>query len=532
MNNNDKINFIIKKKFFIFFFIFFLIGISITKDYGVSSDEYASRIRGFVNLNYVGDKLFPKLTESVKGQKDIPYLHNYQQKIYGPVFESTASFLEILFNLEEKNDQFLLRHYLNFIIFFVSVIFFYRIIYLRLRSKNFAFLGSIFLILSPRIFANSFYNNKDLVFLSFIIISSYYCLKFLKNKNVKNSLKFAFFTAIAIDIRILGILLLITNLSLSLYKDFFDKTFVRNFFINFFSISLCLIFVIIFWPFLWEKPFDNFLFAFNNMANFSIDINNLFFGELINAKNVPWYFLITWIFITTPILYLFLFVIGLFFVIFNFFKDKFILTNHNSLMDLFFIILFFAPLVATVLFNSTIYNGWRQVYFIYPGLIYLSVIGLFFIRKYFNDKLLKFSIMFLVLYIISIFYWIVSNHPHQYAYFNLLISKKEIHKKFDIDYWGLSYKESLEIILKNDNRDKIKISNLSTNKLFYPLWFFENKDRSRFVQTNINNADYLITNYYLPKEKINKFILKENYTIFHDVIVDNFSINRVYKKNN
>ena len=42
-----------KKVTFLFFFIFFISGIFVVKDYGVSSDEYSSRIKGFVTLNYL-----------------------------------------------------------------------------------------------------------------------------------------------------------------------------------------------------------------------------------------------------------------------------------------------------------------------------------------------------------------------------------------------------------------------------------------------------------------------------------------------
>ena len=33
-------------------------------------------------------------------------------------------------------------------------------------------------------------------------------------------------------------------------------------------------------------------------------------------------------------------------------------------------------------------------------------------------------------------------HPYQYAYFNFLAGK-DFNKKFEMDYWGLSYKENI-----------------------------------------------------------------------------------------
>ena len=71
-------------------------GIFAVKDYGVSSDEYSSRIKGFVTLNYLGEMVSKEYTKKIKKDKNIPDIKNYEQKIYGVVFEAPASFLEII----------------------------------------------------------------------------------------------------------------------------------------------------------------------------------------------------------------------------------------------------------------------------------------------------------------------------------------------------------------------------------------------------------------------------------------------------
>ena len=78
------------------------------KDYGVSSDEYSSRIKGFVTLNHMGEKILPGLNNKVKGDKNIPKFKDYKEKIYGVVFEAPVSFLEIFLKINDKKDQFLL----------------------------------------------------------------------------------------------------------------------------------------------------------------------------------------------------------------------------------------------------------------------------------------------------------------------------------------------------------------------------------------------------------------------------------------
>ena len=110
-------NDIIKKNFFIIFFISILtLGLFATKDYGVSSDEYNARLKGFITLNYLGEKFAPEINEKFKGDKNLPKLSEAGPvKYYGPVFDSTVAFFEIIFGIDDKKNQFLFKHYLNFL---------------------------------------------------------------------------------------------------------------------------------------------------------------------------------------------------------------------------------------------------------------------------------------------------------------------------------------------------------------------------------------------------------------------------------
>ena len=93
--NNHLINFT--------FFIIFIICLLILKDYGVSQDEYALRIHGFVTLNYIGNIFLPELTNSFVGEKDIQILDdNYQGKSYGAYYSAILGLIEVIFNIEDK----------------------------------------------------------------------------------------------------------------------------------------------------------------------------------------------------------------------------------------------------------------------------------------------------------------------------------------------------------------------------------------------------------------------------------------------
>ena len=131
--------------------------------------------------------------------------------------------------------------------------------------------------------------------------------------------------------------------------------------------------------------------------------------------------------------------------------------------------------------------------------------------------------------------WIVKNHPYQYAYFNILAGKKNLNREFDIDYHGLSYKQNLEFIIDNDDRDKISIVNNSINKPQLFKYSLNEKDRERFtIDQNITKPDYIITNFFLDKmkkhKKISSDIIENEYVLFNEIEVDGNVINAVYKK--
>ncbi len=541
---NEKITkyFNSKKLIILVFSAIFIFGITSVKDYGVSSDEYAQRIDGFVNLNYIGLQISPEITNKFKKDKNIPNLHDkdYSTKTYGSLFNTTAGIIEIVFDVKDKYNQFLLRHYLNFFIFFLSLICFYKLCYKRFGSWELSLLGVVLITLSPRIFANSFYNNKDIVFLSFLLFSVYFGVKFFNKNNLKNAILFALSNVFAIaGVRVHGLISPGIIYFLLIFYILISKDDVKNKIkLVLISIFFTIFFNILFWPYLWENPISKFIDVLVYLGEFGNQwiLPSLFLGEINHAKDMPWYYSLLWILITTPIFYIFLFLVGfIFFIIefFNNFKKNLILKKFY--FDIIFASILLIPLIFSMIFSSTSFNGWRHLYFIYPYFIIYCLLGYkkingFIIRRKFYLKIFNLLAFFIILYYLN---WIVVNHPHQYAYFNKFAGKN-IHKKFDIDYWGLSYKENLSFILKNDKRNEIYIKNISENKLFYPLFSLKNKDRQKFIFKFENREpDYIITNYYLEK-KYNKFDenFLEEYYLYKTIFVGNTPINTVYKKNN
>ena len=523
----------------IFFTLFFILGISVFSHYGISIDEDNTRINGLASLKYIFEIFSPELINNSEKFDDIPSLHEFKEQGIGAIFDLPLAYIEYFFHVEDSRNYYLLRHLFTFMIFFISVFFFFLIIKKRYNSNFIGMLGTLFLILSPRIFADSFYNNKDIVFLSLFIICLYYSLIFLDKPTIKNTIIFSLTSALCIDIRILGIILpliiivfyFLKNTNFSKNKVYILKP-VLIFFI------LTPFFITLFWPYLWENPLENFISVFKSLSSFDEFVYNFYFGNYILAQNIPWHYPLVWMVISIPILYIFLFGIGFFSISYEFYKNLLKIEHdgknnfwkdNKELLDLIFYFIFLIPLLVVILLNSTLYDGWRHLYFLYPSFLLISVSGLYKMKvSFFKKKLNIFYILIILLNTPTVF-WMFKNHPYQYVYFNALAGK-EFNTNFEMDYWGLTNTKALEYIAKNE-KEIVSVSSVSTTDLRLSKKFLIKKYRDKLkIASELNEAKYIINNY---RNWLGKNIeVPANYEILYEIKIDEIPINTIYIKNN
>ena len=516
---------------------YLIIGIFIYDDYGISYDEFNHRINGFVALNFFREifslDIYPGLEHSGKAFAE-------STKQYGVLFDLPMAFIEKKFHIEDSKNYFLLRHFFNFIIFYISSIFFYLLLKKRFSGKL-SVVGLFFWILSPRIFADSFYNMKDLIFLSFFVISLFFAIKFLNTPSYKNAFLSSLACALAIDVRILGIIVPFIILVFFILKSIDNKIFLKETIwkvIIFFC--LLIVFTIFFWPYLWNDPLTNFLNTLKAMSLYPWGGSVFYFGDYISALNLPWHYPIVWIFISTPIIYLLLFILGSVLILarlFNRFlnlspEKKFndLWRGNKERMDIIFFLIFYFTLFLVIEMNSTLYTGWRQLYFIYPCLIIISIRGLEFISRMFSSKYL---LILLAPFLLYLSMWMIKNHPFQFVYFNKFAGKN-VGNYFELDYWGASNRNSLTYIVNSDKRDELKVYVSSVSPYHFSLLLVDKDDRKRikFVD-DINDADLLLTNHYYQEGNpivINQNLKKE-FKLLKEFKVDEMVINSIYKIN-
>ena len=521
-----------EKYFFLLLSLYLIVGLIIFSDYGISWDEVNERYSGFVTLNEIYKKLNLNILQ------DYPDLSNYIYREYGVLFNLPLAFLEDFAGIKDIKDVFLLRHLINFLIFFLGSAYFYftlRIYY----SQTISIIGFLFLILSPRFFAEAFYNNKDIIFLSFYSISFYYFLQYFIDK--KNSFIFFFslFASMAINVRVLGILIVFIFIFVLFLDGLNSKKVFKK---NSLEIVKCLLLVSILsyllWPFLWSNPLENLIYTFKSMSSYNWRGLVFFLGEYHQAKNIPWNYTMTLFLVTTPLIIIIFFLIGAFFSIkdltlnylnidnkeySNLWANNFQFFNIIALLNIIIILSYI------ILFDSTLYGGWRHTYFLYPFIIILSIYGVDILIKH-----IKYEFIIIVSFfsILSSLYWIMNNHPYQFVYYNLL-TKNKIKANFELDYWGVSNKDSLEYLLDNYKKDKYFIYVYSNSPYYYSKNLIDKDKREKIIFVKkIEDAEFILTNhFYLNESPIKKDkYLYDNFKLINEIIVNNNAINSIFKK--
>ncbi len=527
------------------FSIIIFIGLIIYKDYGISIDEKINRYNGLVNLKYIFE--FFSVSYVHEGLfQNVTQLNSYGDKYYGAALEMfNVFFIEILLNKSEINEIYYLRHFINHSIFVISLCFFYLINNEIFKNKYLSIFGVLLLYTTPRIFAHSFYNGKDLAFLSFFIIMIYFAIKCLKNLNVKNIFYFSFFFALAANLRIVAIYIPF----LLIFFIFLDS-FIRKKKSNFTWLNAFLIFFLSFlllfisFPFLWENPVNGLLEILKLFSKFERwDLKVFYLGEFYKGKFLPWHYLFVSIFITTPLAIIFMVIGGLLLNFIRLSKRIALIDNQNLMNDfwksnkeklIYFILASICiPVLSIFFLDSVLYNGWRHFYFIYPLLIIHS---LFFAEVYFMKfyrskiknliPLLCFFILFLNIFALYKY------HPYQNVFFNNLFVNKA-NKLFEKDYWGLVNYENLNKILKLENEKvHIGVASFTDLDLSKKLFKKELRDKLIIVGQSYEGADYIINNflYEVDIEYDDKYKIPDNFKKVFEIKRGKILISEVYKK--
>ena len=230
-------------------------------------------------------------------------------------------------------------------------------------------------------------------------------------------------------------------------------------------------------PALWRDPLcitD----ALALLARHPTYVATLFRGELVQWPNLPWDFVPTWMLITTPPVALA--ALGIVYAARLCAADwRGALANSTARFGLLIAACLILPIAAVIALNSNMYNGWRQAYFLYAPLCVLAAFGLRGLAALPKPRLRAGAFALAALGLAVVAVQMVRLHPLQNLYFSPLADKSALDDRWEMDYWGVSYKEALDALLKTQPTGRLAISGnewiLNCNRRLIP-----ESDRRRF----------------------------------------------------
>ncbi len=466
--------------------LFLITGLSIYDHYGPVSEERNQIDAGHITWAAVtGDK---------SHYPDLPDLDRYANRYYGQGATFVTVLLEALAGFRwDVNKIWKVRRLWNFFCFFAAANCLFWILKKRFTGYLPAFFGVLNLILLPRMFPEIFYNDRDPMFLSWLIFSFTAMLIFLRKTNVFTAVLLGFVTAITVNVRLFGLILIIPFLLILFRYPAKRRSLIFAlivFFAGWYALS----------PIGWKNPLQVIRTAVihlttkQRMIDTRGSIRLLFAGNYYPEDQLPWYYLPLWILISTPVPLLCFAAYGCFACLR--FKHEYP-SDGFAVMDISLAVFFMLFLIAIPLIRPTMYSTWRHFYFLNLSLVWFAVIGF---RYIFNLKKRPVKVGVLILEIASLVLtlsWMVEAHPYEMIYYDPIF-RRAAADNFERDTGFTSTRECLEFLEENEAEQRIEVMDANAF-ISYSLIGLPRQERERFstLEWKIQRTPmrYIIFNY-------------------------------------
>ncbi len=435
--------------------LFAIVGIAVLDDYGIAPDEGTQRKIGYASFNYIlgnADSLTGYSLES--------------DRYYGVAFELPLIAVERLLRLEDSRAIYLSRHLLTHALFLAGGFFAWLLAYRLFGSRLVALLAMLLFLLHPRIYAHSFFNSKDLPFLSMFMVALYLTHRAFRRDGVWAFALCGAGVALLTNMRVIGIMLLPAVLGMLALDAFHAmrrggngvKRALAN--MGAFSAAFGAI-LYASWPLLWRDPLE-LIEAFWVMSAHPSIYSTLFRGEWARWPDMPWDYVPTWILITTPPVALILAALGTAHVARLCAAGwRGMFANSTARFGLLAVACAVLPVAAVIALNSNLYHDWRQMYFLYAPLCVLAAFGLRFIAALPKPNLRAAAFALAALGIALAAVQMVRLHPVQNDYFNPLADKSALADRWEVNYWGVSHRQALERMLSIQPAGRVSVNSCS-----------------------------------------------------------------------
>lgn len=422
--------------------LFLAVGLAALDDYGITTDEGFQRGLAIRTADYV-----------LNAGDDFPQNEN---KFYGMAFETPLLLIERAMGLDDSREIYLSRHLLTHLFFLIGGLFVYLLALRLFGSRLLALLAALLFPLHPRLYAHSFFNSKDIPFLVMFAVTLFFAHRAFRRGGVGEFALLGAAAGILMNLRIMGAVLVACVLLARLLDAWVAPRAEERRRALAGAAAFALAFALALYatlPALWPSPFIGLIDAWMSLSEHPNRIAQLFGGELWEDGRTPALFVSTWFLITIPPFALPLGLAGAGAALWGSVRrPAAALRNTRLRFALLLSACFALPILAVVVENSSVFNGWRHLYFLWAPFTLLAAFGLHGIEKTLRGGRLRAALYAaagtgLAFVIVSM----ALLHPHQQVSFNFLVDRvqpERLRTQYDFDYWGHPVREALEELLE------------------------------------------------------------------------------------
>ncbi|MBF0187092.1 MAG: glycosyltransferase family 39 protein [Magnetococcales bacterium] len=376
--------------------------------------------------------------------------------LYGGLFDTVVQGMVRLF---PNQDPLLIRRLLSGLVGWLGMVGVWRLGHLVGGART-GFLSLLLIATTPSYFGHMFINPKDFPFAVGYIWTLLMLVRIGRtypDVPWKEWMGFGIVLGMTLAVRIGGVLLLAYALTGLIVATLLStqcrkrESLLRNGAFLTLALLFTFIIMVIPWPSALVDPVTTIQKAFSATTHFPYQSwPNLFQGTYHLSHALPWTYYPVYFGVKIPELFLLSTVLAIPFGLVSLIRSGF-RQDTLALSGWFFLgIALVVPLLYPILFNSIHYDAIRHFLFILPPMAVLAGWTLHSLLNTVQNVSRGAAVVVLTICVItplSVIADMVRIHPYQYAYYNHLtggISGAE--NRFELDYWGTSFKEAASII--------------------------------------------------------------------------------------
>jgi hypothetical protein len=339
----------------------------------------------------------------------------------------------------------------------------------KLAGSRAGFFAALMLALTPVYYGHSFINGKDLPVAAFYLVAVYALLvlyEHLPRPGKKRIALTGAALALPISVRVGSIMVfgyvVVLAIAWILAERFKPEPSrskegnqLRSIAISIVAMwAVAWVIMVIWWPFAQVNPIMNPIYAIVKSATFNgAGFTNLFRGQYIFSNVMPREYLPVLLLVTLPEFYfaglLAYLAGGARRVIGGAAMDAPAIDRIAKLGFFTFVAIF--PIAVAVALRPTVYDSTRLFLFVIPPLTVITAIGLDWFFSLRIQSIVKAAVAALLVIDAGLVVRdMIALHPYQYAFFNRASGGTSgAYRRYDVEYWGTSYKEGIEWLEKN-----------------------------------------------------------------------------------